>query len=91
GGDWVGVWSAAAKRLRRFPGPTGWLAGSGLWTANGELRLPFVTASVPCGLARVPEEVDDFSDPSAASAMTMVPVPTPRPVPLQQAPCARTP
>lgn len=102
GGDWVGVWSPAAKRLRRFPGPTGWLAGAGLWTASGELRLPFVTASVPCGLARVPEEVDELveelSDPSAASAMTVVPVPRPpRPVPLQQAPlqqappCARTP
>ncbi|MFF4155752.1 hypothetical protein [Streptomyces sp. NPDC001678] len=112
GGDWVGVWSAATKRLRRFPGPTGWLTGAGLWTAGGELRLPFVTASVPCGLARVPvsepgpmqvpvpdepEDISDpsaFPDPSAASAMSMVPVPVPRPprpVPLQQAPCARTP
>ncbi len=52
-GSWVGVWSPATKRLRQFPGPTGWLTGAGLWTAGGELKLPFVTASVPCGLARL--------------------------------------
>ncbi|MEV4434558.1 hypothetical protein [Streptomyces sp. NPDC049585] len=52
-GSWVGVWSAATKRLRQFPGPVGWLTGAGLWTTGGELKLPFVTPAVPCGLARL--------------------------------------
>ncbi|MFI9200624.1 hypothetical protein [Streptomyces sp. NPDC053048] len=52
-GSWVGVWRPAKKRLQQFQGPVGWLAGAGLWTADGELRLPFVTPGVPCGLARL--------------------------------------
>ncbi|KOT75376.1 hypothetical protein ADK70_39960 [Streptomyces rimosus subsp. pseudoverticillatus] len=53
-GTWLGVWRPAERRLRQLPAPRGWLAGTGLWTAGGELRLPCVTPSVPCGLARLP-------------------------------------
>ncbi|MFI9718543.1 hypothetical protein ACIHFE_02655 [Streptomyces sp. NPDC052396] len=84
-GSWVGVWRPAERRLRQFPGPAGWVAGAGLWTADGELRLPCVTPQVPCGLARLrlPEEVAEppEEDPGGAAAL--------RPVPLQQAPHAR--
>ncbi|MGW7696413.1 hypothetical protein ACWGMA_47795 [Streptomyces asiaticus] len=53
GRPWVGVWRPAERRLREFPAPEGWLPGAGLWTGDGELRLPYVTPQVPCGLARV--------------------------------------
>ncbi|WP_240351342.1 hypothetical protein [Streptomyces olivoreticuli] len=52
-GSWVGVWRPAARRLQQFPAPAGWLVGTGLWTAGGELRLPYVTPYVRCGLARL--------------------------------------
>nr|WP_190128969.1 hypothetical protein [Streptomyces mashuensis] len=102
GSSWVGVWRAARKRLRQFQGPAGWLPGAGLWTADGELRLPFVTATVPCGLARLRPDEEEAAATAVASAEAVpakvvtgevvgaVEVPVPRPVPLQQAPCART-
>ncbi|MFJ9658350.1 hypothetical protein [Streptomyces griseoflavus] len=55
-GSWVGVWRPAERKVRHFPAPAGWLTGAGLWTADGALRLPYATRSVPCGVAvlRVP-------------------------------------
>ncbi|MER8155716.1 hypothetical protein [Streptomyces sp. NPDC094472] len=53
GRPWVGVWRPADRRLREFSAPEGWLPGAGLWTRDGELRLPYATPQVPCGLARV--------------------------------------
>ncbi|WP_059013545.1 hypothetical protein [Streptomyces specialis] len=55
--DWVAVWRPAHRALRHLPAPAGWLAGTGRWTADGDLLLPYVTEDVPCGLARlvVPE------------------------------------
>lgn len=50
-GSWVGVWRPAERRMLHFPAPAGWLTGSGLWTADGELRLPYANRSVPCGVA----------------------------------------
>ncbi|GAA4921676.1 hypothetical protein ACFPM3_01905 [Streptomyces coeruleoprunus] len=96
-GSWVGVWRPAARRLIQLPAPDGWLAGTGLWTRDGVLCLPYVTGAVPCGLARVE---------GAAEALVPDPVTTPaqaepaggepsgrrgtpvvcKPVPLQQAP-----
>ncbi|MGW7301853.1 hypothetical protein [Streptomyces sp. NPDC054829] len=52
-GSWVGVWRPAERRMRHLPAPTGWLAGAGLWTRDGELLLPYATAEVPCGVERV--------------------------------------
>ncbi|MEU3981719.1 hypothetical protein AB0F77_16710 [Streptomyces sp. NPDC026672] len=51
-GTWVAVWRPAGRRLQHLPAPRGWLTGSGLWTADGTLRLPYATAEEPCGVAR---------------------------------------
>ncbi|MEU3183046.1 hypothetical protein ABZ707_02355 [Streptomyces sp. NPDC006923] len=50
-GSWVGVWRPMGRGLRQLPAPEGWLAGAGLWTRDGVLRLPYATGAVPCGLA----------------------------------------
>ncbi|GAA3305502.1 hypothetical protein GCM10020295_59380 [Streptomyces cinereospinus] len=57
-GSWVGVWRPAERRVRHLPAPQGWLAGAGLWTRDGVLRLPYATEGVPCGVAEwaVPRE-----------------------------------
>ncbi|MEU3251749.1 hypothetical protein [Streptomyces sp. NPDC006997] len=105
GGSWVAVWRPADRRVRHLGAPDGWLAGAGLWTADGVLRLPYSTAQVPCGVATA---VPLPTAPSGASAATGTDVPpssgtdapvplepdpphplTPRPIPLQQAPLAR--
>ncbi|RSN48691.1 hypothetical protein DMH12_26425, partial [Streptomyces sp. WAC 04229] len=52
-GSWVGVWRPAERRVRHLPAPEGWLTGAGLWTADGELRLPYSTPELPCGVARL--------------------------------------
>jgi hypothetical protein len=51
--SWVGMWRPTDGRLHQLAAPVGWLAGSGLWTREGVLRLPFVTDEVPCGVAQV--------------------------------------
>ena len=52
-GSWVGVWRPAERQVRHLPAPEGWLAGAGLWTPDGELRLPCSTPRTPCGVARL--------------------------------------
>ncbi|MFF5517740.1 hypothetical protein [Streptomyces coeruleorubidus] len=52
-GRWVGVWRPAERRVHHLPAPEGWLAGTGLWTPEGVLRLPYATEAVPCGVAQV--------------------------------------
>ncbi|NEC38744.1 hypothetical protein, partial [Streptomyces rubrogriseus] len=52
-GSWVGVWRPAERRVRHVPAPEGWLTGAGLWTPDGELRLPCSTPQSPCGVARL--------------------------------------
>ncbi|MFJ7964470.1 hypothetical protein [Streptomyces sp. NPDC096324] len=84
GGTWVGVWRPAERRIHHRPAPEGWLPGTGLWTAEGVLHLPYVTGVVPCGVARL-EATEraggpDTGDPAPPG------LPAPRPVPLQQAP-----
>ncbi|MEU6554860.1 hypothetical protein ABZ915_31980 [Streptomyces sp. NPDC046915] len=70
-GSWVGVWRPADRQVHHLPAPEGWLAGAGLWTADGVLRLPYVTRDVPCGVA-------GLAAPPRAAAVT---VPEPAPVP----------
>ncbi|MFD4757134.1 hypothetical protein [Streptomyces sp. NPDC058426] len=53
GGSWIGVWRPVGRRLHQLPAPRGWLAGGGLWTRDGVLRLPYAEGTGPCGLARV--------------------------------------
>ena len=57
-GTWLGVWRPSVRQLRQFPAPQGWLTGAGLWTAAGELLLPYATATEPCGVARVAPQVE---------------------------------
>ncbi|MEH0511632.1 MULTISPECIES: hypothetical protein [unclassified Streptomyces] len=50
-GAWVGVWRPMERRLHQLAAPEGWLTGSGVWTPDGVLRLPYTTAAEPCGVA----------------------------------------
>jgi hypothetical protein len=52
-GTWVGVWRPARRQVHHLAAPLGWLTGAGLWTRDGVLQLPYATAEVPCGVARV--------------------------------------
>ncbi len=51
-GTWFAVWRPADRQLLQLPAPEGWLTGTGLWTEDGVLRLPYTTREVPCGVAR---------------------------------------
>ncbi|MFB6835932.1 hypothetical protein [Streptomyces sp. NPDC056361] len=82
GGSWVGTWQPSSRRLGQLAAPAGWLAGAGLWTAEGLLRLPYATAEVPCGLAAVEPPPEPAPEPAATAEEPRVC----RPVPLQQAP-----
>ncbi|MEV5143701.1 hypothetical protein AB0L14_04450 [Streptomyces sp. NPDC052727] len=52
-GTWVGVWRPADREVRHLPAPEGWLAGTGLFTCDGVLRLPYATEATPCGVSDV--------------------------------------
>lgn len=52
-GSWLGVWRPAARRLLQRAAPEGWLAGAGLWTAEGVLRLPCSTGPVPVSVVDI--------------------------------------
>lgn len=95
-GSWVGVWRPTGHRLHQLPAPEGWLAGSGLWTRDGVLKLPYANGDVSCGVALVEAPADEEPgvgqawatatesgmQPSAAGAPPAVC----KPVPLGQAP-----
>ncbi|MEV5975981.1 hypothetical protein [Streptomyces sp. NPDC052114] len=53
GSSWVGLWHPASRRLQQLAAPEGWLAGSGWWTPDGTLCLPYATGAAPCGVARL--------------------------------------
>ncbi|MER6981124.1 hypothetical protein [Streptomyces carpinensis] len=65
-GSWIGVWRPTERRVRHIPAPEGWLAGTGLWTEDGVLRLPYATAAVPCGVARWTAPAPEPESPQAA-------------------------
>ncbi|MFE9429738.1 hypothetical protein [Streptomyces sp. NPDC006640] len=83
GGTWVGMWRPSERRIDHRPVPEGWLAGTGLWTREGVLHLPYANGGVPCGVARLQVSTGarepDRGDPVPSER------PAPRPVPLQQA------
>ncbi|MYV68372.1 hypothetical protein GT043_21030 [Streptomyces sp. SID2131] len=85
-GSWVGTWRPSSRRMDQLAAPQGWLAGAGLWTAGGVLRLPYATPGTPCGLAALepPPEPDPVPEPEPVTASEEPRVC--RPVPLQQAP-----
>ncbi|MFI1361882.1 hypothetical protein [Streptomyces griseochromogenes] len=51
--SWVGIWRPAERQVCHLPAPEGWLTGSGMWTRDGVLRLPYATREVPCGVAEL--------------------------------------
>ncbi|MEU6212483.1 hypothetical protein ACIPRL_17695 [Streptomyces sp. NPDC090085] len=87
----IGLWRPADRHVFRVAAPAGWLAGGGLWSAEGRLHLPYATAEVPCGIVGLtlpaappaPVRLDPGPAPAAAPGPA-----APRPVPLQQAPLA---
>ncbi|MFF4038472.1 hypothetical protein [Streptomyces sp. NPDC001816] len=100
-GSWIGIWRPAERQVCHLPAPEGWLTGSGLWTQDGVLRLPYATGEVPCGVAELTAPMGDAGpgDPVRNGTAAGVPeVPweaaepdppgpvTVRPVPLQEAP-----
>ena len=100
-GSWLGMWRPAERYLHQLPAPNGWLAGSGQWTRDGVLHLPYATGAVPCGVSRVgaptgagdggPGDPDRTAetrgDASRGPSVTGPPESAAtRPVPLQQAP-----
>ncbi|MFH9015143.1 hypothetical protein ACH4C6_27680 [Streptomyces sp. NPDC017943] len=78
-GSWVGVWRPAERRVHHLPAPRGWLAGTGLWTADGVLRLPYATEAVPCGVAQVSPPPAAAAGPAGPAAPGRVPVPDAEP------------
>ncbi|MEU3843362.1 hypothetical protein AB0E88_25390 [Streptomyces sp. NPDC028635] len=87
-GTWAGMWRPAERQVHHLAAPAGWLTGAGLVTPEGELLLPYTTAEVPCGLARL--SVPAVVPPARETPVEEAPEPAaPRPVPLQQAPLGR--
>ncbi|MHB9850759.1 hypothetical protein ACSYGO_16110 [Streptomyces krungchingensis] len=90
-GTWLGIWRPAERHVHQLPAPAGWLAGTGLWTREGVLQLPYATGAVRCGVARVgaPAAVGE-GEAEGGPDRDAVQAPDPplvaRPVPLQQAP-----
>jgi hypothetical protein len=66
-GSWLGIWRPVERRLRQLAAPEGWLAGSGVWTPDGVLRLPYATEAEPCGVARVAVPALDLPAEGAAA------------------------
>ncbi|MGW0712368.1 hypothetical protein ACWD4G_41615 [Streptomyces sp. NPDC002643] len=76
-GTWLGLWRPTSRRVHHLPAPEGWLTGTGLWTREGVLQLPYATAAVRCGVARmgVPwgDEVEEPWGESSQSSDTAAP------------------
>ncbi|MEU8509466.1 hypothetical protein AB0C40_33220 [Streptomyces brevispora] len=95
-GSWVGVWRPAGRRLHQLPVPEGWLAGSGVWSREGVLALPYTNGETACAVAllEAPADVERAGRPSPAGcpesgmqpSAAVAPPPVYRPVPLGQAP-----
>ncbi|MFC8538807.1 hypothetical protein ACFUJY_33485 [Streptomyces sp. NPDC057249] len=94
-GGRLGLWRPSGRRLHQLAAPGGWLAGSGTWSRDGVLRLPYANGDTACAVAllEMPEETDPGCGPSGRqpSAPSVNP-PMCTPVPLGQAPLVgRTP
>ncbi|ARX83116.1 hypothetical protein SMD44_02530 [Streptomyces alboflavus] len=84
-------WRPSERRVHQLAAPEGWLSGAGRCTRDGVLELPYVTGTVPCGMARVevPSPAPGPGPGSEASGQVtgvVGGVRMARPVPLQQAP-----
>ncbi|WP_345644147.1 hypothetical protein [Streptomyces siamensis] len=88
-GTWLGIWRPAERHVHQLPAPAGWLAGTGLWTREGVLQLPYTTGAVRCGVARVGAPAgagEGEGGPDRDAVQDPAPPVAARPVPLQQAP-----
>ncbi len=88
-GSWVGLWRPAGRRLHQFAAPGGWLAGSGFWTRDGVLHLPYAQEGAPCAVALLEAPVDEPRRTAAPGTDASGHTPAfgvCRPVPLGQAP-----
>ncbi|MER6115988.1 hypothetical protein [Streptomyces sp. NPDC001743] len=95
-GSWAGIWRPSGRRLHQLPVPEGWLAGSGVWSRDGVLKLPYTNGDTACAVASLTAPAD--AEPAVAGAPSGCPVsgtqPSAavappsvcRPVPLGQAP-----
>ncbi|MFE6837142.1 hypothetical protein ACFVFI_20195 [Streptomyces sp. NPDC057705] len=77
----IGLWRPADRVVFRLAAPAGWLGGTGLWSPQGRLHLPYATQEVPCGIVGLTLP----ASPPPPVRLDPPPAP-PRPVPLQQAP-----
>lgn len=75
------LWRPTDRCVFRLPAPVGWL-GTGLWTPQGRLHLPYATREVPCGIVALGQP----EPPPPPVRLDPPPAPPLRPVPLQQAP-----
>ncbi|ARP69983.1 hypothetical protein LK07_09530 [Streptomyces pluripotens] len=64
-GTWVGTWRPVERQVTHLPAPGGWLTGSGLWTRDGVLRLPYATQETPCGVAELTAPRGETGSPEA--------------------------
>lgn len=95
-GSWVGVWRPAGRRLHQLPVPEGWLAGSGVWSREGVLGLPYANGETACAVAflEAPADLEGTPGPPPAGSpesgmqpsAAVAPPSLCRPVPLGQAP-----
>ncbi|MFF7751098.1 hypothetical protein ACFZCP_17980 [Streptomyces sp. NPDC007971] len=65
-GSWVGIWRPAERRVCHLAAPDGWLTGSGLWTRDAVLRLPYATGEVRCGVAELAAPGQEMPGPKDA-------------------------
>ncbi|MFD6425624.1 hypothetical protein [Streptomyces sp. NPDC060198] len=72
-GSWLGVWRPTGRRLHQFVAPTGWQTGSGSWSRDGVLSLPYARPDAPCGLARL--EAPEDAPPQAYDGVRRGPGP----------------
>lgn len=88
-GSWIGLWRPSGRRLHQLAAPGGWLAGSGVWSRDGVLKLPYADGDTACAVAllEMPEEAEYAGGVSGKqpSAPAVNP-PVCTPVPLGQAP-----
>ncbi|MFE2553345.1 hypothetical protein ACFXGI_33140 [Streptomyces sp. NPDC059355] len=77
----IGLWRPVDRHVFRLPAPDGWL-GTGLWSPQGRLHLPYATPETPCGVTGLTLPVS----PPPPVRLDPPPAAAPRPVPLQQAP-----
>ncbi|MFJ7265640.1 hypothetical protein ACIQV3_03075 [Streptomyces sp. NPDC099050] len=80
----LALWRPADRHVFRLGAPAGWLGGTGRWTPEGRLHLPYATSEVPCGVLGMTLPVSP-PPPIRLDPIPLPPAPT-RPVPLQQAP-----